>query len=158
MTEMKPIGLIGPAVVIIAAACGAPPSPGSAGVADPTAPAASATATPRPSPLVSTKGSILVKEPASGEQLNAAVVVSGEASVFEANVQYRVVTASGKVLAEGHTTATVGAPQKGTYRVEVSFEAPYYGEAGFVEVFERSAKDGSISDIVRVPVTITGSY
>ncbi len=163
MTEMRAIGPLGLSLVMIAAACGAPPSAGSGGVSAPTATVAAAatqapTATPRPSPLLSAKGSILVKEPASGEQLNAGVVVSGEATVFEANVLYRVVTAGGKVLAEGHTTATAGAPQKGTYRVEVTFEAPYYGEAGFVEVFERSAKDGSISDIVRVPVTITGSY
>ena len=162
MTEMKAFTALGLGVLIVAAGCGAPPSAGSGGLAVSASPAATATATPaptpRPSPLLSAKGSILVKEPATGEQLNAGTVVSGEATVFEANVLYRIVTASGKVLAEGHTTATAGAPQKGTFRVEVSFEAPYYGEAGFVEVFERSPKDNSISDIVRVPVTITGSY
>lgn len=163
MTEMRAIASLGLAAAVLGAACGAPPSAGSGGLSAPTAtaaatPTAAPTATPRPSPLLSSKGSILVTDPASGEQLNAGVVVSGEASVFEANVLYRVVTATGRVLAEGNTTATAGAPQKGTFRVEVRFEAPYYGEAGFVEVFERSARDGSISDIVRVPVTITGSY
>ena len=162
MTEMKAFTALGLGVLIVAAGCGAPPSAGSGGLTVSASPAATATATPaptpRPSPLLSAKGSILVKEPATGEQLSAGTVVSGEATVFEANVLYRIVTASGKVLAEGHTTATAGAPQKGTFRVEVSFEAPYYGEAGFVEVFERSPKDNSISDIVRVPVTITGSY
>lgn len=149
--------------------CGAPPSVGSGGVAARTPggspPAAATTAasptpspTPRPSPLVSAKGAITVKEPASGEQVTSPLVISGEASVFEANLRYRILTAGGKVLAEGTTTATVGAPQKGTFKVEVPFEVPYYGEGGFVEVFERSPKDGTISDIVRVPVGIVGSY
>lgn len=153
------------AFAVLAAACGAPPSPGSGGLAaaSPTAaataaPAASPSPTPRPSPLVSAKGFITVNEPASGEAINGGVTISGEATVFEANVLYRVLTATGKVLAQGHTTASAGAPQKGTFKVEVRFEQPYYGEPGFVEVFERSPKDDTISDIVRVPVTITGSY
>jgi hypothetical protein len=62
------------------------------------------------------------------------------------------------VLVEGTTTATAGAPQKGTFKVEVVFEAPYYGESGTVEVFERSPKDGTISDLAKVPVGIVGSY
>ncbi len=151
---------------VLVAACAAPPSAGT--VATATAPATQITAgasptaagspTPRPTPLVSSKGTITVKEPATGEQLASPVTISGEAMVFEATLAYRVVTAGGMVLAEGQTTATAGAPEKGTFKVEVPFTAPYYGEGGFVEVFERSPKDGTISDIVRVPVSITGSY
>jgi hypothetical protein len=148
----------------IVLACAAPPPPGTAAVAT-TPPAATAAAatpspspTPRPSPLTSGKGTITVREPASGETISGGVTVSGDASVFEANVQWKVVTATGKVLAQGHTTASAGAPRRGTFRVDVRFEPPYYGEAGFVEVFEVSPKDGTISDIVRVPVTIQGSY
>jgi hypothetical protein len=108
--------------------------------------------------MVSAKGAITVKEPVSGDQVTSPLVIAGDASVFEATLRYRVVTTVGKVLAEGTTTATAGAPQKGTFKVEVAFETPFYGEPGFVEVFERSPKDGSISDIVRVPVAIVGTY
>jgi hypothetical protein len=153
-------------LAIVVAGCGAPPSPGAGGAATPTpvATVAASAATPsasptiRPSPVVSLKGAISVKEPALGDQITSPVTISGEASVFEATLVYRVVTTGGRVLAEGTTTATAGAPQKGTFRVEVTFEAPYYGEAGSVEVFERSPKDGTISDIARVPVGIVGSY
>ena len=146
----------------IIAACGAAPSPGTAAVTT-TAPAATpapptASPTPRPSPITSAKGLITVREPASGQTIRGGVVVSGDASVFEANVQYRIVTAAGTVVAQGHTTASAAGPQRGTFKVEVKFDVPYYGEQGFVEVFETSAKDGTISDIVRVPVTIAGSY
>ena len=149
--------------VALALSCGPGPSPGTAGVTTPAstptpAPTVTASPTPRPSPLVSAKGTITVVDPASGETITGGVTVSGEATVFEATVSYRLVTAGGKVIAEGTTTATAGAPQKGTFKAEVRFEQPLYGEAGFIEVFERSAKDGTISDIVRVPVTIVGSY
>ncbi len=169
---MSPITRIVRALGVAAAlivACAAPPSTGSAGAA-PAATAAgtqaaatasptpSAAPTPRPTPLVSSKGTITVSEPATGDQLASPVMISGEATVFEATLLYRVITSSGKVLAEGQTTATAGAPQKGTFKVDVPFEAPYYAEGGFVEVFERSPKDGTISDIVRVPVSISGSY
>lgn len=149
-------------IALLLAACGAPPSPGTGGTA--TAPATAAAApttaapTPRPSPLVSAKGLISVSEPVSGQTIRGGVLVSGEASVFEANVQYRVVTAAGSVIAMGHTTASAAAPQRGAFRVEVKFDVPYSTEQGFVEVFETSAKDGTISDIVRVPVTIAGAY
>ena len=155
-------------IVGVAAACGAAPSPGTGGATSTPAPsvvaATSAPATPspaptvRPSPVVSSKGAITVKEPALGDQINSPLTISGEASVFEATLVYRIVTSGGKVLAEGTTTASAGAPQKGTFKVEVKFELPYYAEGGSVEVFERSPKDGSISDIAKVPVGIVGSY
>lgn len=144
------------------AACGAPPSPGTGAVATTAAPTAAPTTasspTPRPTPITSAKGLIAVSEPVSGQTIRGGVLVSGDASVFEANVQYRVVTAAGSVIAQGHTTASAAAPQRGTFRIEVKFDVPYSTEQGFVEVFETSAKDGSISDIVRVPVTIAGAY
>lgn len=150
--------------LLVAAGCGQAASPGGQGPrpagAATSAPALAATAspTPRPSPLVSAKGAILVREPASGETILGAFELSGEASVFEGNVEWRLVTSGGTVLAQGHTTATAGAPQRGTFKVEVRFERPYYAESGFVEVFERSAKDGTITDMVRVPVSVAGSY
>lgn len=151
---------------LIAAACGRAASPGVAAPSpSPTnTPAATVTAspsplpTPKPSPLVSAKGAIVVNEPRSGDEIMTPLIIAGEASVFEANVVFRIVTAGGKVLADGHTTATVGAPLKGTFKAEVPYDVPLYGESGFVEVFERSPKDGSITEIVRVPVNITGSY
>lgn len=141
-------------------ACGGTPPGATVTTAAPTtaAPATpSASPTPRPTPIVSAKGFITVNEPASGETIDGGVLVSGEASVFEATVSYRVVTSGGKVLAEGFTTASAGAPQKGTFKTLVRFDKPAYGESGFIEVFERSPKDNTISDIVRVPVTIRGA-
>jgi len=108
--------------------------------------------------MVSGKGLITVTSPLRGDQIRSPLTIAGEASVFEATVTWRIVTAGGAVLAQGNVLATAGAPQKGTFTTSVSFALPYYGEAGFVEVYEVSPKDGSISDIVRVPVGIAGIY
>jgi hypothetical protein len=149
---------------LLVASCGQAASPGgvvSPGGATPAATVAATASpppTPRPSPLVSAKGAIVVREPASGESIVPPVRISGDASVFEANVEWRVVTTSGAVLAKGFATASAGAPARGTFGVEATFERPYYAETGFVEVFERSAKDGTITEIVRVPVSIAGNY
>jgi len=86
------------------------------------------------------------------------LTLAGDATVFEGTVAWRIVTTGGTVLAQGSTQASAGGPLKGSFTAQVSFDTPYYGESGFVEVFERSPKDGSISDIVRVPVGIAGSY
>lgn len=150
----------------MASSCGGPAGPGGEIVRPAATDAGAATAvptpsrapTPTPSPIVSAKGGIVVREPASGTKLVGKFVISGEASVFEGNVQWRVVDAGGAVLGHGFTTATAGAPLRGTFRAEASFSAPYYDEIGFVEVFEKSAKDDTITEIVRVPVTLAGSY
>ena len=158
------------ACCLLVAACGGTPPPVAIQTATasppPTAaptPAASSPApslppTTKPSPLVSGKGLITVTSPLRGDQIIPPLTIAGEASVFEATVTWRIVTASGTVVAQGNVLATVGAPLKGTFTTKVTFNQPYYGEAGFVEVYEVSPKDGSVSDIVRVPVGIAGSY
>ena len=171
MLRMKKGAAWAIAIVALVAACGGQPPPLSVQSATaspaPTAastPAATSAATssfpptPKPSPMISGKGSITVTSPLRGDQITPPITIAGEASVFEATVAWRIVTSSGTVLAQGNTLATAGAPLKGSFTTKATFTQPYYGEAGFVEVYEVSPKDGTISDIVRVPVGIAGSY
>ncbi len=164
---MRRGAIAGFCAALLVASCGASPTVGSvpsattttSATAAPTpAPTTSGPPTAKPVPLTSLKGTITVTQPLRGDQVMGAVTIAGEASVFEAALRWRVVTTGGMVLAEGSTTASAGAPLKGTFKTDVTFAPPSYGEAGFVEVFEVSPKDGSISDIVRVPVGIAGSY
>lgn len=158
---------------LLAAACGgtplAAPVPTAAALSSPAAAptnappstptsTAPASPTPRPSPLVSAKGDITVTEPLPGDRIASPLTIAGQASVFEGTLGWRIVTSGGTVLGQGSAQASVGAPLRGAFTAEVSFEVPAYGESGFVEVFERSPKDGSIADIARVPVGIPGSY
>lgn len=67
------------------------------------------------------------------------VVVRGEATVFEATVSYQLLRGT-TVVEEGHATAGVGAPQRGTY----SFSLGGLNSGDWsVRVYEVSAADGT---------------
>jgi hypothetical protein len=121
---------------------------GSAGTAGP-----SPTASPIPTPVVSAKGAITLKTPTVNATLTSPVTISGDASVFEAALAWRITDTGGRVIAEGFTTASLGAPGRGTYSITATYTVPAETLA-FIEVFSRSAKDGSIDEIVRIPVTL----
>lgn len=83
--------------------------------------------------------------------------ILGLSRTFENNVQWRVVKEDGAVVAQGFTTAT--GPDTGRFALfdPVVDVKDYRGNAA-VEVFEYSAKDGSVINFVSVPVTIDGNY
>ena len=92
--------------------------------------------------------SIIVTFPVEGQD-GVPLVVSGLANVFEAVVSYDVRDADGNVVKEGFTMATCGTGCWGGY----SFEVQYAFTGGeTVRVFESSAKDGSPTDVVTVPI------
>jgi hypothetical protein len=84
------------------------------------------------------------------------LTISGDASVFEANLEWQVTDTAGRVLAKGFTTATVGAPGRGTFTITATYADPTSDEIGFVEVYTRSPRDGQIDEIVRVPLILAG--
>lgn len=139
-------------MVLVLAACGPVPTANVAttSLASPTA---SPTPSPKASPVASAKGFIAMTSPTTNAKLQSPAIISGDASVFEAALQWRITDQGGRVIAEGITTASQGAPGRGTYTVSV----PYTVQAetvAFVEVFSRSPKDGNIDDLVGVPVTM----
>ena len=143
--------------LLIASACGgsvAPsPTPFRTPGATPTSGSTQTTAA-SPTPIVSAKGFITVARPLSGARITSPLTISGDASVFEAALQWRIVDSGGTVYAQGNTTASAGAPARGTFSVSATYAGPATDLAGFVEVYETSPRDGSIDDFVRVPVTI----
>ena len=117
-------------------------------------PSPTATPTPVPTPLLSARGGILVKEPLANTRVRSPLTISGEASVFEAALVWQVTDTAGRVLASGFTTATAGAPAKGTFSLTASYQDPASDIIGFAEVYTRSPKDGEIDEIVRVPLIL----
>ncbi len=116
-------------------------------------PTVTATPTTKPSPVVSAKGFITLTSPTVNAKLQSPVIITGDASVFEAALQWRITDTGGRVIAEGIMTASQGAPGRGTYTVSVPYTVTAETIA-FVEVYSRSPKDGNIDDLVRVPVTL----
>lgn len=95
---------------------------------------------------------IWVTSPTRGQVLpSGPVTVTGEACVFEATVSWQL-RRGGDVVDEGFVTASVGAPDRGTYEIDLGTLAP---GAYAVRVFERSAEDGQrVSAETTMPFTV----
>lgn len=147
------------ALVLVMVSCGstanvgAVPSPAPVTLAPTASPTPTPSPSPKPTPVVSAKGSITLTAPTVNATLRSPVVITGDASVFEAALQWRISDTGGRIIAEGNTMATQGAPGRGAYSVTAPYTVTTETVA-FVEVYSRSAKDGNIDEIVRVPVTL----
>ncbi len=95
---------------------------------------------------------ILVESPAVGDTVTSPLRLSGTANVFEATVSYELDDAAGQKLADGFVTASCGTGCWGTFAKDVSFQASQ-GSSGTLHVFEVSAKDGSRTKEVVIPLT-----
>ena len=101
---------------------------------------------------------IAVYEPAPQKTIDSRIsrtfTVTGAARVFEANVVWRVKDSSQKVVAQGHTTASLGtSPVWGTFSTPVTLPASVNGNVT-LEVYETSAKDGSELGLVAIPLAV----
>jgi germination protein M len=94
---------------------------------------------------------ILVETPAVGDTVSSPLRLTGTANTFEATLEYALSDWDGKIIANGFATATCGTGCRGTFDVSVPFE--WSGEPrGSLVVFERSAKDGSRTNVVEIPL------
>jgi LysM repeat protein len=103
---------------------------------------------PRPSST-----NIVVFEPLPGSRVVAGTVLRGAARAFEATVLYQIVDAEGNVVTrETHFTTAAGAPVFGSFNVPLRLESAPATSTGTLMVYTRSARDGSIQDLVEVAV------
>jgi hypothetical protein len=131
-------------------------TPTASASASPT-PSPTPTQTPVPTPLLSARGGILVKEPLANTHVRSPLTISGEAMVFEATLIWQVTDTAGRVLASGFTTASAGAPAKGTFSIVATYTDPPSDIIGFAEVYTRSPQSGLIDEIVRVPIVLAAA-
>ena len=97
---------------------------------------------------------IVVTSPQSGSMVSSPIVVRGEARTFENTVNVRLSRQDGTVLTEEYTTAqSPDIGQFGPFQIELSYALPSQ-TAGIIEVFQYSARDGSETDKVTIPVTL----
>lgn len=96
---------------------------------------------------------IVVRTPSSGDEVTSPVTISGTADVFEATVNIEILDANGQTLAAGFATATCGTGCRGRYSTSIAFFTQER-QAGTINVFEVSAKDGSAINVVSLPVTL----
>lgn len=103
-------------------------------------------------PPVVQSENIKVYAPAQGAQVTSPLVISGEARVFEGTVNYRILDETGSIISEGFTTAA--SPEMGEfgpYALTADYTPPATA-TGKLEVFNYSARDGSVENLVTVIV------
>jgi hypothetical protein len=155
-----PTSIAQPPVSTAAPTASLPPATPSAATAltpVPTVAAATpATVTPTsatPPPFATPRVNIVVTSPSAGQTVSNPVHIAGIARVFEATVAYEIVS-GGRTLVTGFTNASVGAPDWGSFQVDATVGPVSSPTQVTVRVFARSMKDGSIIDLVEVPVTL----
>lgn len=97
---------------------------------------------------------ITVRAPSSGASVSSPVTVRGTASVFEATLQVVIRDRTGAQIGGQTVTASEGAPGTGTYEAAIPYTLTGGRQPGCVEVFSASPRDGSIENLVSVPVTL----
>ncbi len=94
---------------------------------------------------------IQVKVPQNNSAITNPVLIIGKANVFEANVRIRIKDNSGNILADTFATAEGAYDKLYPFKSEINYNTPTT-EAGVIEVFEESAKDGNEINKVVIPV------
>jgi spore germination protein GerM len=89
-------------------------------------------------PQTDALGPVWLESPAQGATTGRTVRLAGQATVFEATVSWEILRGD-SVLKRGFTTATVGAPGRGTFQTPVPLPPGGY----VARAFESSAKDGT---------------
>lgn len=96
---------------------------------------------------------IVVFRPLPGTKIAPGQQLTGSARAFEATINYQIRDAAGRTVArERFATAAEGAPAFGLFDAELQFDQTPSAPNGMLMVYTRSARDGSIQDLVEVPV------
>lgn len=101
----------------------------------------------------SQKGYIVLTSPKSGETVTSPIQIAGKASVYEGTLNIMIKDSKSAVIAEDFTTCSLGAPEWGDFNTILNYSVSS-PQQGTIEIYTKSAKDGSIDDIVSISVTL----
>ncbi len=105
-------------------------------------------------PTPTATGNITVTSPTAGATVSHTFTVTGMERTFEQGVVMRVYDGTGTKILEQHTTGSGSdAGVFGPYSFTVAIPANITG-AIELWVFDYSAKDGSVIELVKVPLTV----
>ncbi|MFN2520155.1 MAG: Gmad2 immunoglobulin-like domain-containing protein [Candidatus Limnocylindria bacterium] len=102
---------------------------------------------------ISDDGNTVVYAPVSGGSVGTAFNIGGVVRAFEAGYVWRVRDASGTAIASGNGTASIAGMVWGAYDAKVTLPPGTVGRVT-LEVFQRSARDGSEVSKVTIPLTV----
>lgn len=97
---------------------------------------------------------IMIGSPAEGATVSVPFTVSGESNTFEAALTVEAVDESGTVACVRRLMATSGSGTPGTWEGELAFPPEEDALPVMLRAYARSAKDGSVIDLVELPITV----
>lgn len=96
---------------------------------------------------------IVVLDPVPGSVIESGVRVQGYARAFEATVLHQIRDRNDVIVSEENfTTAQFAGPLYGAFSTSITFDREPTSSEGELWIYTRSARDGSIQDLVRLPV------
>src|SRR6478752_1365336 len=97
--------------------------------------------------------SILVETPGVWDRFESPLHLTGTTETSGTVVHYRISDARNQVVTEGQFNATAGTGTLGTFDQTITFEVTRQGRATLL-VYEVSATDGTVQDLVAIPIEI----
>ncbi|WP_181347425.1 LysM peptidoglycan-binding domain-containing protein [Thalassobacillus sp. CUG 92003] len=96
---------------------------------------------------------IVVFRPYPGTKIQEGQPLEGFARAFEGTILYRIVDSADEIVSrETSIQTSAGAPAYGTFSKPIAFDNSPTTSRGELWVYTRSARDGSIQDLVQMPV------
>ncbi|MCP2239220.1 Gmad2 immunoglobulin-like domain-containing protein [Thermoanaerobacterium thermosaccharolyticum] len=100
----------------------------------------------------SQNANIIVLSPMKNNSVSSPVKVVGKARVFEAVVNIRILDSNGNILSQTSVQASAGAPSWGDFEADIQYKPLSTPQDGTLQVFSLSPKDGSVQDLVSIPL------
>lgn len=97
---------------------------------------------------------IVVLSPMKNNSVSSPIKVVGKARVFEAVVNIRLLDEKGNILFQTSVQASAGAPSWGDFEADIQYKPLASQQDGTLQVFSLSPKDGSVQNLVSVPLRL----
>ena len=98
---------------------------------------------------------IVVASPGIGARAGNPVHIAGQANVFEANVNVRILDAQGREIVRSFVTASCGTGCLGDFSADVPYEVAEE-QAGMIQLHsDDAAGTGTLPNLVEIPVVLT---
>lgn len=97
---------------------------------------------------------IKVISPMKDNSVSSPIKVVGKARVYEGTVNIRVIDANGNTISQSSVQASAAAPSWGDFNTDLQYKPLSKPQNGTLQLFTISPKDGSIQDLVSIPIQI----
>lgn len=99
-------------------------------------------------------GMITIEDPDSLSEVEDPFAVKGTANVFEGSFIIKLKACDGATIYTTYGQASGEMGQNNPYSASISFDAQYKDTEAYLEAYSLSAKDGSVENLIQIPVRL----